>query len=103
MATITLRTTTPISMTRMLIWSWTTNDQTLSRLNRSTPAIHLMSTRNTNASFETVNFYFGEQHLDTLQEFDQLSHALKRSRTGTLHYLLTHYKWYHKHNLVSLG
>ena len=103
MATITLRTTTPISMTRMLIWSWTTNDQTLSCLNRSTPAIHLMSTRNTNASFETVNFYFGEQHLDTLQEFDQLSHALKRSRTGTLHYLLTHYKWYHKHNLVSLG
>jgi hypothetical protein len=62
-----------------------------------------MTARTTQAPFETVNFYFGEQHLDTLQEFDQLSRTLKRSRTGTLHFLLTHYKWYHKHNLVSLG
>ena len=62
-----------------------------------------MSNRNTNSPFETVNFYFGEQHLDTLEEFDELSRVLKRSRTGTLHFLLTHYKWHHKHNLVSLG
>ena len=62
-----------------------------------------MSTRNTNAPFKTINFYFGEQHLDTLQDFDELSRVLKRSRTGTLSYLLTHHAWYHKHNLVSLG
>ena len=54
-------------------------------------------------SFQTVNFYFGEQHLDTLEEFDQLSKTLKRSRTGTLHYLLTHYKWYNKHQLTCIG
>ncbi|NDG74014.1 MAG: hypothetical protein EBX49_01465 [Synechococcaceae bacterium WB8_1B_136] len=53
--------------------------------------------------FATVNFYFGEQHLDTLQEFDQLSRTIKRSRTGTLHFLLTHYKWYNKHNLACIG
>jgi len=56
-----------------------------------------MKRRSTNTPYESINFYFGEQHLDTLQEFDQLSRALKRSRTGTLHYLLTHYKWYEKY------
>ncbi len=53
--------------------------------------------------FAAVNFYFGAQHLDTLQEFDALSRSLKRSRTGTLHFLITHYKWYNKHNLTCIG
>jgi len=53
--------------------------------------------------FATVNLYFGEQHLDTLEEFDALSRSLKRSRTGTLHFLMTHYKWYNKHQLTCVG
>jgi hypothetical protein len=53
--------------------------------------------------FAAVNLYFGEQHLETLQEFDDLSRSLKRSRTGTLHFLMTHYKWYNKHNLTCVG
>ena len=61
-----------------------------------------MSHHPKHAPFATVNFYFGEQHLDTLDDFDALSRALKRSRTGTLHFLLTHYKWYEKHKMVSL-
>jgi len=60
---------------------------------------HQMST----APFATINFYFGEQHLDTLEEFDALSRSLKRSRTSTLHFLLTHYKWYEKHKLSCIG
>jgi len=62
-----------------------------------------MTQQSTSAPFATINFYFGEQHLETLDEFDALARSLKRSRTGTLHFLLTHYKWYNKHNLVSLG
>ena len=30
----------------------------------------------------------------TLQKFDSLSHQLRRSRTGTLDYLITHYEWF---------
>ena len=55
------------------------------------------------APYATAHLYFGEQHLDTLQEFDALSRSLKRSRTGTLHFLLTHYKWYEKHKLSCVG
>jgi hypothetical protein len=62
-----------------------------------------MSHHTKNSPFAAVNFYFGEQHLDTLQEFDALSRSLKRSRTGTLHFLITHYKWYNKHNLTCIG
>ena len=61
-----------------------------------------MSHHAQSAPYTSVNLYFGEQHLDTLQEFDDLSRAIKRSRTGTLHFLMTHYKWYEKHRLVSL-
>jgi hypothetical protein len=49
-----------------------------------------------------INIFFGKKHLETLQEFDELSTNLRRSRTGTLHFLLTHYRWYEKHKLISL-
>jgi hypothetical protein len=62
-----------------------------------------MSQHPKHSPFAAVNFYFGEQHLNTLQEFDALSRSLKRSRTGTLHFLITHYKWYNKHNLTCIG
>ena len=52
--------------------------------------------------YKTINLFFGEKHLETLKEFDDLSRDLRRSRTGTLHFLLTHYRWYEKHKLVSL-
>jgi len=51
---------------------------------------------------KAVTFFFGHQHQETLREFDDLSRMLRRSRTGTLHFLLTHYKWYEKHKLISL-
>lgn len=51
---------------------------------------------------KTINLFFGQKHQDTLKEFDKLSHDIRRSRTGTLHFLLTHYKWYEKHKMVSL-
>jgi hypothetical protein len=62
-----------------------------------------MSHHPKHSPFAAVNLYFGEQHLDTLQEFDELSRTLKRSRTGTLHFLMTHYKWYNKHKLTCVG
>jgi hypothetical protein len=61
-----------------------------------------MSQHHQSAPYASVNLYFGEQHLDTLQEFDALSRTIRRSRTGTLHFLITHYKWYEKHKMVSL-
>jgi hypothetical protein len=62
-----------------------------------------MSHHPKHSPFAAVNLYFGEQHLETLQEFDELSRTLKRSRTGTLHFLMTHYKWYNKHKLTCVG
>ena len=41
---------------------------------------------------ETITIYFGERHFDTLNEFDTLKRRLRRSRTGTLDYLLNYYK-----------
>ena len=51
---------------------------------------------------KTINLFFGQKHQDTLKEFDDLSRHLRRSRTGTLHFLLNHYRWYEKHKMVSL-
>ena len=41
---------------------------------------------------ETITIYFGERNIDTLNEFDTLKRRLRRSRTGTLDYLLNYYK-----------
>ena len=41
---------------------------------------------------ETITIYFGERHFDTLNEFDTLKRRLRRSRTGTLDFLLNYYK-----------
>ena len=40
---------------------------------------------------ETITIYFGERHFDTLNEFDTLKRRLRRSRTGTLDFLLNYY------------
>jgi len=61
-----------------------------------------MSTRTFPEDAKTINLFFGTKHQDTLEEFDELSKNLRRSRTGTLHFLLTHYRWYEKHKMVSL-
>ena len=41
---------------------------------------------------ETITIYFGERHFDTLNEFDTLKRRLRRSRTGTIDFLLNYYK-----------
>ena len=41
---------------------------------------------------ETITIYFGERHFDTLNEFDNLKRRLRRSRTGTIDFLLNYYK-----------
>ena len=40
---------------------------------------------------ETITMYFGERHFDTLSEFNTLTRRLRRSRTGTLDYLINYY------------
>ena len=40
---------------------------------------------------ETITMYFGERHFDTLNDFDTLKRRLRRSRTGTLDFLLNYY------------
>ena len=40
---------------------------------------------------ETITIYFGERHFDTLNEFDTLKRRLRRSRTGTLDYLIKYH------------
>jgi len=58
---------------------------------------------NAKSSSRSISIFFGNKHQQTLDEFEALSKTLRRSRTGTLHFLMTHYKWYNKHQLVSLG
>ena len=36
--------------------------------------------------------FFGERHFDTLNDFDTLKTRLRRSRTGTLDFLLNYYE-----------
>jgi hypothetical protein len=44
-----------------------------------------------------INLYFGQRNQVTLEKFDHLSEQLRRSRTGTLDFLITHYEWFEKH------
>jgi hypothetical protein len=46
---------------------------------------------------KSINIFFGNKHQDTFDEFESLTQSLRRSRTGTIHFLLSHYKWYEKH------
>lgn len=39
-------------------------------------------------------FALWEKNQTTLQKFDSLSHQLRRSKTGTLDVLITHYEWF---------
>ena len=39
-----------------------------------------------------INLFFGKRNQITLEKFDLLSDELRRSRTGTLDYLITHYE-----------
>ncbi|MBM5802253.1 MAG: hypothetical protein FJ077_15850 [Cyanobacteria bacterium K_DeepCast_35m_m2_023] len=41
-----------------------------------------------------INLFFGKRNQTTLQKFDSLSRQLRRSRTGTLDFLITHYEWF---------
>ena len=51
---------------------------------------------------ETITMYFGERHFETLREFDHLKKSLRRSRTGTLDYLLNYYKQTEKRRVEPL-
>ena len=43
-----------------------------------------------------INRYFGQRNQVTLEKFEHLSEKLRRSRTGALDFLITHYKWLEK-------
>ena len=47
--------------------------------------------------------YFGQRNQVTLEKFDHLSEKLRRSRTGTLDFLITHYEWFEKHKKEVIG
>ena len=50
-----------------------------------------------------INLYFGHRNQVTLEKFDHLSDHLRRSRTGTLDFLITHYEWFEKHKKEMIG
>jgi hypothetical protein len=50
-----------------------------------------------------INLYFGHRNQVTLEKFDHLSDHLRRSRTGTLDFLITHYEWFEKHKKEVIG
>jgi hypothetical protein len=49
-----------------------------------------------------ITLFFGKRKQETLRKFNQLSNELRRSRTGTLDFLITHYEWYEHYKKVSL-
>ena len=44
------------------------------------------------AKKRTITMFFGEMMFDTLNDFDTLSKSLRRSRTGTLDYLIRYHE-----------
>ena len=40
-----------------------------------------------------INLFFGKRNQITLEKFDLRSDELRRSRTGTLNYLITHHEY----------
>ena len=51
---------------------------------------------------QQITLFFGKRKQETLRKFNQLSNELRRSRTGTLDFLITHYEWYEHYKKVSL-
>jgi len=49
-----------------------------------------------------ITLFFGKRKQETLRKFNQLSNQLRRSRTGTLDFLITDYEWYEHYKKVSL-
>jgi len=49
-----------------------------------------------NSNQSTINLFFGKRNQTTLQKFDSLSTKLRRSRTGTLDFLIGYYEYYNK-------
>jgi len=49
-----------------------------------------------------VTLFFGKRKQETLRKFDELSTQLRRSRTGTLDFLITHYEWYEHYKQVCV-
>ena len=41
---------------------------------------------------ETITIYFGERHYEDKRKLDTLTKSLRRSRTGTLDYLINYYQ-----------
>ena len=41
---------------------------------------------------KVTSLYFGEKHLETLNEWTRLAKKLRRSRTAALDFLITYYK-----------
>jgi hypothetical protein len=46
---------------------------------------------------QSISIYFGMRHQNTLNNLDNLALQLKTSRTGTINFLLLHYKWFDRH------
>ena len=41
---------------------------------------------------ESITIYFGERHYEDKRKLDTLTKSLRRSRTGTLDYLINYYQ-----------
>ena len=41
---------------------------------------------------ESITIYFGERHYEDKRKLDTLTKSLRRSRTGTIDFLLNYYK-----------
>ena len=66
----------------------------LERINRDVLTRDISMKTLTKPDQRNINLFFGKRNQITLQKFDSLSHQLRRSRTGTLDYLITHYEWF---------
>ena len=45
-----------------------------------------------NPECKSISIFFGQKHQKTFEEFESLTRILRRSRRGTLHFLLSHYR-----------
>jgi len=57
-----------------------------------------MNKNQKNSSASTnISLYFGSKHQATLSTLDDIASRLKTSRTGAIHFLILHYRWFDRH------
>ena len=75
-------------------WLSELRPEVLNRINRDVSHQDISMKTLSSSDQRNINLFSGKRNQSTLQKFDSLSHQFRRSRAGTLDFLITHYEWF---------